>query len=125
MKHLLLLPLLAINALTTACNPDMSSPKARHTALKTVLRNGIKECIARDLDNQTTKFNDAPSFSQTTRSSRFMIQPIDPNSCFKAKATLKNNLEIWYQIDFNIMTNKVSKTCGDPSKLGCDEGNTW
>ena len=121
----LLLPLLAINALTTACNPDMSSPDARHTALKTVLRNGIKECIVRDLDDQTTKFNDAPSFSQSPRSSRFIIQPIDSNSCFKAKATLKNNLETWYQIDFNIMTNEVSKTCGDPSKLGCDEDNTW
>ena len=30
---------------------DMTSPEARHTAMKTVLKNGLKECIVWDSDN--------------------------------------------------------------------------
>ena len=29
------------------------------------------------------------------------------------------------EIDLNNETGEVSKTCGDSSKPGCDEGNTW
>ncbi len=120
----LILPLLATHALTTACIPDMTSPHARHKAMKTVLASGIKECLVRDLDNKTTKFSDAQAFSVIS-SSRFKIQPIDPNSCFKAKAVYESNLETWYQIVYDPETEEVLKTCGDSTKLGCEEGNTW
>ena len=103
---------------------DMTSPEARHTAMKTVLKTGLKECIVRDSDNQTTKFSDAQSFSQSNFS-HFKIQPIDPNSCYKAKAVYESNLETWYQIVYDPETEEVLKTCGDSSKRGCEEGNTW
>ena len=62
---------------------------------------------------------------QSTSSSRFKIQPLDPNSYFKAKAVYESNLETWYQIVYDLETEEVLKTCGDLSKLGCEGGNTW
>ena len=29
------------------------------------------------------------------------------------------------EIELNNETGEVSKTCGDPSKPGCNKGNTW
>ena len=31
----------------------------------------------------------------------------------------------WFQIEIDQKTNEVGKTCGDSSKPGCEEGNTW
>ena len=103
----------------------MTSPEARHIAMKTVLKAGLKECIVRNSDNQTTKFSDVQSFSQSNSSFNFKIQPLDPNSCYKAKAVYESNLETWYQIVYDPETEEVLKTCGDSTRLGCEEGNTW
>ena len=119
----LLLPLLATQVLTTACIPDNSSPEARHIAIKTVLRNGIKECIVREIENETTKFSDAPSF--LGKYSKFKIESLNPNSCYEAKAVYETNLETWYQIVYDPETEEVLKTCGDSTMIGCEEGNTW
>ena len=31
----------------------------------------------------------------------------------------------WFQIEIDQKTNEVEKICGDSSKPGCEEGNTW
>tara|TARA_A100001388_G_C28587544_1_gene411881 strand:- start:77 stop:625 length:549 start_codon:yes stop_codon:yes gene_type:complete len=31
----------------------------------------------------------------------------------------------WFQIELNQTTGEVQKICGDSSKTGCNEGNTW
>ena len=37
-----------------------------------------------------------------------------------------NNLDAtWFQIEIDQKTEQVQKTCGDSSKTGCEEGNTW
>ena len=98
--------------------------------VKDVLVNGVKECVVRAADNETTNFSDAQSFLLNFK--RYKIQPLDRNSCYKAKAVPStnwnpwfNNWNTWFEIDFNNETGEVSKTCGDSSKLGCEEGNTW
>ena len=91
--------------------------------MKYVLASGVKECFLRKADNQTTRFGDVPSFSY--KRSEFKIVSLDPNSCFKAKAVPTTDQNTWFEIDLNNDTEEVSKTCGDPSKPGCDEGNTW
>ena len=93
------------------------------SVVKDVLVNGVKECVVRDADNETTNFSDAQSFLLNVR--RYKIQPLDRNSCFKAKAVPTNNQNTWFQIDLNMETGGVEKTCGDSSKSGCEEGNTW
>ena len=95
--------------------------------VKNVLVNGIKECIVRDVDNQTTRFGDVQSFSTnySNNYSKFKIESLDPNSCYKAKAVPTNNQNTWFKIDMDKKTGIVSRTCGDSSKPGCEEGNTW
>ena len=90
--------------------------------MKKVLVNGVKECLVREADNP--RFGDVPSFS--FKPSEFKIVPLDPNSCYKAKALpSKGTDNTWFEIDLNNETGEGSKTCGDSSKPGCEEGNTW
>ena len=122
----LLLPLLFVGLclfiLISCMRTDMSSPKAKSSAMKNALITGIKECIVRDAENQGTSFSDV---FRITQQYFYKIQPIDPNSCFKAKAISKSDNYTWFQIEYNPETGKVSKTCGDSSKQGCEEGNTF
>ncbi len=93
------------------------------SAVKNGLVNGIKECLVRDIDNKTTNFLDAQSFSGNY--SKFKIESLDPNSCYRAKAVPKTNQKTWFEIDFDKNTGVATRTCGDASKFGCEEGNTW
>ena len=105
--------------------PALFPPESpRYTSsVKNGLVNGIKECVVLNSDNQTTRFADVQSFQGNY--SQFKIESLDPNSCYKAKAVPTNNQNTWFQIDLNMETGKVSKTCGDSSKPGCDKENTW
>ena len=31
----------------------------------------------------------------------------------------------WFQIEINQINGKIKRTCGDKTKFGCKEGNTW
>ena len=122
----LLLPLLFVGLclfiLISCMRTDMSSPKAKSSAMKNALITGIKECIVRDAENQSTSFSDV---FRITQQYFFNVQPIDPNSCFKAKAISKSKIQTWYQLVYDPETEEVLKTCGDSTMLGCEEGNTW
>ena len=101
--------------------------EAQTSAAKNLLVNVIKECVVNQADNKPTTFKDVRTFSdgQSTLKS-FDIKPIDPNTCFKARAIPKNNKKhTWFEIYMDEKTGEATKTCGDPSKPGCDEGNTW
>ena len=76
-----------------------------------------------NVNNQTTRYSDVQSFQENY--TQFKIESLDPNSCYKAKAVPTNNQNTWFQIDLNMETGGVAKTCGDSSKSGCEEGNTW
>ena len=98
--------------------------KTNHSyVVKNGLSNGIKECIVRNFENLPTRFTDISSFKQTY--SKFKIKSIDKNSCFKVKASPLDKKETWFEIELNRETGEISKKCGDSSKLGCEEGNTW
>ena len=122
----LLLPLLFVGLclfiLISCMRTDMSSPKAKSSAMKNALIIGIKECIVRDAENQSTSFSDV---FRITQQYFFNVQPIDPNSCFKAKAISESEIQTWYQLVYDPEKEEVLKTCGDSTKLGCEEGNTW
>ena len=102
---------------------NLNSLDAEVSEIKNTLVNGIKECVVIASDNKTTNFLDPQSFPGNFR--KFKIQPLDPNSCYKAKAVPTNNQNTWFEIDMDEKTGIVSKTCGDSSKLGCDKENTW
>jgi len=37
----------------------------------------------------------------------------------------RNSDTTWFQIELDQTTGEAQKKCGDSSKLGCNEGNTW
>ena len=93
------------------------------SSVKNGLVNGVKECSVRNYDKQTTRFSDVQSFQLDYP--RFKIQSLDPNTCFKARAVPSTNQNTWFEIEMDKDTDAVTKTCGDSSKSGCKEGNTW
>ena len=93
------------------------------SSVKNGLVNGVKECSVRNYDKQTTRFSDVQSFQLDYP--RFKIQSLDPNTCFKARAFPSTNQNTWFEIKMDEDTGAVTKTCGDVSKQGCNEGNTW
>ena len=96
------------------------------SAVKNVLVNGIKECVVNQADNKPTTFKDVRTFSDGyTKLKKFDIKPIDPNTCFKAKAVPKTDQNTWFEIEMDENIGVLTKTCGDASKSGCKEGNTW
>ena len=93
------------------------------SSVKNGLVNGVRECAVRNYDKQTTRFSDVQSFQLNYQ--RFKIQSLDPNTCFKARAFPTTDLNNWFEIEMDKDTGAVTKTCGDSSKSGCEEGNTW
>ena len=94
---------------------------------KNQLINGVKECAVMDVNNQSTNFSDATSFSSEERNKyrNFQIIKTEKNSCFNARAVPTNDQNTWFEIDYDPKTGKISRVCGDSSKSGCEEGNTW
>ena len=93
------------------------------SSVKDGLIKGVRECAIRNYDKQTIRFSDVQSFQLDYPG--FKIQSLDPNTCFKARAFPSTNQNTWFEIKMDEDTGAVTKTCGDVSKQGCNEGNTW
>ena len=119
--------------LTLICSQDPMCREGRSyfykaTSVKSKLVNGIKECIVREAENQTTKFNDAPSFL-LQYDKNWEIKPTNKNTCFEAIALPKTEEFTWYKLVFDQETGRAIKTCGYSSGSrnvkSCGEDNTW
>tara|TARA_B100001093_G_C26726791_1_gene970320 strand:+ start:604 stop:1086 length:483 start_codon:yes stop_codon:yes gene_type:complete len=105
---------------------------ARASAVKNGLVNGVKECVVRDADNQTTAYADVQSF-KGSYSGYTLAQDASAqgDSCYSAKATpatSKATQEAEFYISLNSSTGEVSKTCKNPSKViapGCPSTELW
>jgi len=105
---------------------------ARASAVKNGLVNGVKECVVRDADNQTTKYADVQSFAGSY-SGYTLAQDAAAygDSCYSAKATpdtSKAKTEAVFSISLNSSTGVVSKTCTNPSGVtapGCPSSQKW
>ena len=105
---------------------------ARASAVKNGLVNGVKECVVRDADDQTTKYGDVQSFAGSY-SGYTLAQDSSAygDSCYSAKATpdtSKAKTEAVFAISLNSSTGVVSKTCVNPTGVtapGCPSGQKW
>ena len=120
---IIVLPNITRPIINMLANLSYSQSVGPHSAVKNGLANGIKECVIRNADSQSTKFSDVQSFSEKYQ--KFKIESLDLNSCFKARAINEDNKQTWFEIDLDPETGNYSKTCGDASKPGCEEGNIW
>ena len=108
-----------------------SPPKYYTDSIKASLVNGIKECFNRYLEKKSTKFSDSQFFSSNNYEGYYMSTLVsinNSNTCFQAQAfpelRFKDKLTR-FDIELNLRTGIISKTCDDSSKYGCNEGNTW
>ena len=108
-----------------------SPPKYYTDSIKKALLQGIKECLIRFEEKKSTEFSDSQFFSANNYKGYYIskLESInDSNSCFQAQAfpeiRFQNKLTR-FDVELNIKTRRFSKTCDDPSKYGCEEGNTW
>ena len=105
---------------------------ARASAVKNGLVNGVKECVVRDADSQTTKYADVQSYAGNY-SGYTLAQDSAAygDSCYSAKATpesSKSTTEAVFSIALNSSTGVVSKTCVNPSNVvapGCPSSQKW
>ena len=99
---------------------------ARASAVKNGLANGVKECVIRASDNQTTAFANAQSFPGNY--SGYTVGPVSGNTtCYAAFAdnTANPATESDFQIVMNPATGQVDKTCSRASAPGCGSDGRW
>ncbi len=99
---------------------------ARASAVKNGLANGVKECVIRASDDQTTDFADAQSFPGNY--SGYEVKAVDGNTtCYAAFADAKANptTEADFQIVMNPATGNVEKTCSIANAPGCSKDKDW
>ena len=99
---------------------------ARASAVKNGLANGVKECVIRSSDNQTTLFADAQSFPGNYNGYD-VIAVAGNTTCYAAFAdnTANPGVEADFQIVMNAATGNVAKTCTPASAPGCSAASDW
>jgi len=56
----------------------------------------------------------------------YKSQPRNFKSGLRSILFWNNNSDTtWFQIEIDQETEEIKRTCGDSSKTGCEEGNTW
>lgn len=105
---------------------------ARASAVKNGLVNGIKECVVRDADDQSTAYGDVQSFKGSYSGYTFAQDATAyGDSCYSAKATpdtSKAKTEAVFNISLNSSTGIVDKSCTNPTGVvapGCPSGQKW
>lgn len=97
--------------------------RAKTSAVKNGLVNGVKECIVSDGLDAGTTFDKAQAFkgdySGYTLSMRGTL-----NTCYKAQAAPEDAVSYpWFAIDYDPQTGITEKTC-EGNKVGC-KSNAW
>ena len=108
-----------------------SPPKYYTDSIKASLVKGVKECLNRYEEKKSTKFSDSQFFASKNYKGYYMStleSTKNSNTCFQAQALPEIRFRdklTRFDIELNLRTGIISKTCDDPSKYGCNEGNTW
>ena len=122
---LFFLVLLILSIIAIPAFKEVTS-EARAASVKNGLLTGIKQCLDRKANNETDlTWNSVQTFSKANTFYGYKIQAINQNSCFNAKALPLDNKYTWFEAELTQETKEISKKCGDSSKPGCEEGNTW
>ena len=94
---------------------------AQASAVQNGLVNGIKECVVRDSDSNTTTFVKAQSFANPTAFKGYTIGKLtaDDDTCFKAKATATDTTNMSnFTITLDKNTGVVVRQCTPASTTG-------
>ena len=102
--------------------------------VKEVLNDEALKCIINEFDSGRikSKINPGNALFKTyipkpqNECKVYKSQPRNFKSGLRSILFWNRNLNAtWFQIEINQTTEEIKKICGDSSKPGCDEGNTW
>ena len=98
---------------------------ARASAVKNGLANGVKECVIRASDNQTTTHTSVNSFPGNYTGYTVGVASGQGDTCYAATATASTSGDSDFTIVLNAQTGAVAKTCGTANAPGCSSSGTW
>ena len=124
--------LLALLALVPISQLEEISTKSKISFIKNTITNIVNECSTRLRDGLSTKFSDINYLIDSSvgaiMSPRFRYEELDSDTCFNIIAYPPDkelNEITWFSIKLDQKTGFIERNCGDSSKLGCEEENTW
>ena len=96
---------------------------------KATLINGINECYLKQAEKKTTYFSDIDYFLSELNNFKIVKSSTSKSfdNCFSAMTvpTSKTYEHTWFEIKSDRNGKQITKTCGDPKKIGCFEWNKW
>ena len=98
---------------------------ARASAVKNGLANGVKECVIRASDDQTTTHTSVNSFPGNYTGYSVGQASGQGDTCYAATATASNAGDSSFTIVLDPQTGNVNKTCGTASAPGCSSAGDW
>ena len=111
---------------------DDYSTKSKTNFIKNTIINIFDECTFRSKEGLSTRFSDINSLIDGSvgaiQAPDFQIEVFGADTCFNIIAYPPDedaNEITWFSIKLDPETRLIKRNCGDPSKFGCDEGNTW
>ena len=111
---------------------DDYSTKSKTNFIKNTIINIFDECTSRSKEGLSTRFLDINSLIDGSvgaiQAPDFQIEVFGADTCFNIIAYPPDedaNEITWFSIKLDPETRLIKRNCGDPSKFGCDEGNTW
>ena len=94
---------------------------ARASAVKNALVNGVKECVVRAADNNTTDFGDAQSFTNAGAYQGYTITEGADDTCYSALADATTpSVDSDFSIAMDAATGVVTKSCTNVTLPGCN-----
>ena len=100
--------------------------RAKTSAVKNGLVNGVKECIVSDGLDAGTTFNVSQAYAGNYTGYTVTQLGARPNSCYAAEANPPNTQRTtfpWFTINYDETTGITTKQC-DANKVGCNN-STW
>ena len=101
--------------------------RAKTSAVKNGLVNGIKECIVSDGLDAGTGFSVSQAYRGSYTGYNVVELPSRSGTCYAAQASLITAADTlvypWFSINYNQTTGVTTKLC-DTNKIGCKNG-TW
>ena len=102
--------------------------------VKRSLNNQVLKCTISELDSKRmrSKIGSGNALFKTyipegqNECTEYKSQPRNFKSGFRSIFFWNRGLDAtWFQVEIYRITGDVQKVCGDSTKPGCDEGNTW
>ena len=98
--------------------------RAKTSAVKNGLVNGIKECIVSDGLDQGSIYDKSQAFKGDYSGYRFQMRNNSMDTCYKAEAWPDDTDNYpWFWIEYNPQTGITTKGC-DGDKVGC-KASKW